>query len=103
MTFFSRPLAPVSAQGRSGRSGLASLWELDRLHDLADHAVGDDGHRLEVLVGQVKGLDDQVHRFLHRRRRQDDEVIVAVTAAFGHLEVVALGGLDVAQARARRA
>ena len=73
------------------------IFKGDRLHHLTDGAVRQDHGGHAVLVCQVETLDGQACHLLHGGRRQNDHPVVAVTAAFGSLEVVGLRGLDAAQ------
>ncbi len=76
------------------------LGELNGLHHLADHAVGDDHDGALVLVGGVEGDAHEVDALLDGGGGKDDEVVVTVAAALGGLEVVRLAGLDGAEAGA---
>ena len=76
---------------------------LDRLHGLAHDPVGEDHHRGAVAFGDLEGGRDQLDRLGDRGWGQYRHPVVAVAVALGGLEVVALRGLDAAQARARRA
>ena len=68
--------------------------EVDRLHHLAEDAVAEDDDRVAVLVRQVEGERHDLRQLLHRRGREDDGAVVAVTAAARGLEVVRLGPGD---------
>ena len=72
----------------------------DGLHHLADHTVSQHHHWIAVAVGQVKCLLCQIHSLLDVTGSQNDGAVVAIPAATGGLVVVALAGLDGAQARA---
>ena len=76
------------------------LGHFDRLHHLGDDAVGqeEDGHA--VLLGLVEGEHHDVDGLLHGGGSVGQQMVVAVAAALDALEVVALGGLDVAEAGA---
>ena len=76
------------------------LRQLHRLHHLAHRPVGQDHGDHSVLVRQIKALDRQAGHLLDRRRGQDDLAHIAVAAALDGLEIIRLGGLDPAQARA---
>ena len=97
----SRPLAPVSAQagallgGRTGRMGGSSAGSI--IWPMAPSAT--TMTMVRYLSARSKASTTQVDRLLHGGRGQDDHVEVAVPGALDRLEVVALRGLDVAQAR----
>ena len=76
------------------------IFKGDGLHHLSDGAVCQDHSGHEILVRQIKALDGEACHFLHGSRGQHDHPIVTVTAALGGLEVIGLGGLNTAQARA---
>ena len=76
------------------------LGQHHRLHHGADNAVGQDEHRVAVPVGVVKGGVGHVHRLLDGGGGEDHHLEAAVAAGLGGLEVVHLGGLDGADARA---
>ena len=76
------------------------LGHLDRLHHLGDDAVSEEEDRHAVLFCLVKGKHHDVDGFLNGRRGIGQQVVVAVAAALDALEVVALRGLDVAEAGA---
>lgn len=69
----------------------------DGLHHLANGAVSQDHGNHAVLVRQVEALDGEAGHLLDGGGSQDDHVVVAVSAAPGGLEVVALAGLDAAE------
>ena len=66
------------------------LRELDRLHHLADEAIGQNHHRIAISIGEFKGQRGQVGHLLHGMRRQHDGAVVAVASAFHHLVIIAL-------------
>ena len=76
------------------------LGHLDGLHHLGDDAIGqeEDGHA--ILLGLVERVHHDVDGFLHGGGSVGQQVIVTVAAALDALEVVALRGLDVAEAGA---
>ena len=78
----------------------SSSRNVNRLHHLPQRAVAQDQGQHAVAVGQVECLDRQFVEFLNAGRRQDDVAVIAVAAALGRLEIVALGRQDAAQARA---
>lgn len=90
-----------AAQGPIGRLVFqrAQGWHLDRLHHLAQCAVGQQHHQMAVAEGQIEADAHQVHRFLHGGRGQHQRVVVAVAGRAGHLEIVGLAGVDVTQSR----
>ena len=96
--FFLLSAVPLTAQSFSGAHDVAQL-DFERLHHLADIAVGHDDDRIAIAVGQLEGQHGEVEHLLHRCRRQHQVAIAAVAAALHHAEVVALLGSDVAQAR----
>ncbi|CDB30890.1 unknown [Firmicutes bacterium CAG:137] len=71
---------------------------LNGLHHLTDHAVGQDHDGVTVVIGHVKGNLDIVRSLLNGGGGEDQVAVVAVAAAPGGLVIVALGGLDGAQA-----
>ena len=79
---------------------VAGLIHVHGLHHLADQAVAQDHDGVAVAVGDVKGLLRQRHSLLHRAGRQHAHAVVAMTAAARGLVVVALRGLNAAQAGA---
>ena len=79
---------------------LIHLGEDDGLHHLADHAVRDDHDGVAVFVGGVESDLHEVDGLLHGGGGEDDETVITVAAALGGLEVVALAGLDGAEAGA---
>ena len=68
------------------------------LHHLSDDAVAQYHHRVAVAEGQRETEVDKVGHLLHTGGSQHDDVVVAVASAARRLEVVALTGLDGAQA-----
>ena len=70
------------------------LMEFNRLHHLANDAVSEDHCRGAVDVSKIECIVHEVDRFLNGGRSEDDGMIIAVSAAAGRLEIVALGGLD---------
>ncbi|OPY75862.1 MAG: hypothetical protein A4E63_00229 [Syntrophorhabdus sp. PtaU1.Bin050] len=89
---------------RHGPCGI-DLWfyclsrKLEGFHNMAQHSIGQDHDRVSVGKGQVKGLPGEIAHLLNRVRRQDDGVVVAVTAPLNDLIVVGLLGTYVAEAR----
>src|SRR5690606_33018839 len=51
-----------------------------------------------VLLGQVKGEHGEIDGLLHRGGREHDGAVITVPGGAGHLEVVALGREDIAEA-----
>ena len=90
----------LAGPGLIGHGGIVVHLQLHRLHHLADEAVRQDDDGGAVLVGGVKGLGHQITGLLDGRGGVDHAVVIAVAAALGGLEVVALGGLDIAEAGA---
>ena len=99
----SRSLAPTKAQGFSTRFFRRRVAQFDRLHRLPQPAIAQNNHRRAVLVGQIERLEGEVEHFLGAVGRQHDGAVIAIAAAAGGLEVVALGRGDVAQSPDRRA
>ena len=54
-------------------------------------------HGVAVSVGEIEGERGEVGHFLNGIGRDDQRAVVAVAAAFDHLDVVALFGRDVAE------
>ena len=79
---------------------LLGLRQNDRLHHLAQHAVGKHHNRRAVLVGQVEGVIDAVGHLLHCRGSKHGHEEVAVPRRARGLPIVGLGGLDAAETRA---
>ena len=69
-------------------------------HHLPNHAVGEYHGGRAVFEGEAEGEVHEVCHFLHRGRCEHNHVVVAVAAAARGLVVVALRGLDSAEARA---
>ena len=84
--------------GFFGRLVLDHLRHFDRLHHLGDDAVEQEQNGDAVLLGLLIGEHHRVHDLLDGGGRVGQQVVVAVAAALGGLEIVALGGLDVAEA-----
>ena len=82
-----------------GQVPLGDRTPLDGLHHLANQAVHNHHDGVAVLVGNVKCLLDEVHRLLHIGGGEDQRPVIAVAAAAGGLIVIALAGLNGAQAR----
>ena len=78
---------------------LLGLRQNDRLHHLAQHAVGKHHDRRAVLVGQVEGTVDAVGHLLHCRGSKHGHEEVAVPRRARGLPIVGLGRLDAAEAR----
>ena len=72
---------------------------LNGFHHLADKSIHDHHDGVAVLVGNVKGLLYEVHGLLDIGGGEDQGAVVAVAAAAGGLEVIALAGLDGTQTR----
>ena len=79
---------------------LFGLWQNDRLHHLAEHAVGKHHDRRAVLVGQIEGAVNAVGHLLHCRGRKHGHEEVAVPRRACGLPIVGLRWLDAAEARA---
>ena len=73
------------------------LGHFDRLHHLGDDAVSQEQHGHAVLLRLLKGEHHDVDGLLHGGGSVGQQVVVAVAAALDALEIVALGGLDVAE------
>ena len=76
-----------------------AIFEIQRLHHLADEAVGQNDGRIAIFVGEFEGQHGEVGHLLHGSGSQHEVAVVAVASAFHHGEVVALFGGDVAEAR----
>ncbi|MPN37126.1 hypothetical protein SDC9_184642 [bioreactor metagenome] len=72
---------------------------LDGLHHLTDQTIRQHHHGIAVLVGDVERLLYEVHGLLNVGGSQNNGAVVAVAAAAGGLEIVALSRLNGAQAR----
>ena len=81
-------------------AAFAGLGEDNFLHHLAHDAVGEYHGRRAVFEGEVEAQAHEVGHLLHRGRGQHYEMVVAVAAAFGGLEIVGLRRLYRAEARA---
>ncbi len=87
--------------GLAGKAlGIERLREDDALHHLADESVGEDENGNPVFFGDGEGFVGEIGSVLHALGGEDDRVIVAVAAAAGGLEIVALAGRDAAEAGA---
>ena len=75
--------------------------EIHRLHHLAQHSIHKNDDRVSVEIGQVKCQVGMFGHFLSGRGTQDDDMIIAVPPAFGHLPVIRLRRGDPAQTGAR--
>ena len=73
--------------------------ELDRLHHLAEHPVGQHHDRVAVVVGLVERDLHEVGQLLQACGGIDQQAVVAIPAAPRRLEVVGLRGLYAAQPR----
>ena len=71
--------------------------ELNGLHHLTDDTVGKQHDGGAVLVGKIERVVHKIDGLLYGGGSQDYHVIVAVTAALGGLEIIALRGLNGAQ------
>ena len=74
------------------------IFEIQRLHHLANEAVRQHHRRIAVLVGQIEGQHGELGHLLHGSRRHDEVAVIAMAPAFDHREVIALLGRDVSQA-----
>ena len=101
-------LARVSAvalqpPSRAAAAGWRCSAKLDRLHHLADEAIGEHDDRIAIAIGKFEGQGGQVGHLLHGIGREHDGAVVAVAAALHHLVIIALLGRRCCRGRGRRA
>ena len=69
-------------------------WQHHLFHHLSDDAVAEYHCWVAVFEGEVEGEIDKVCHLLYGVGCQHDDVIVAIAAAFGGLDIVALRWLN---------
>ena len=71
----------------------------NRLHHLSHRTVGKNHRGHTVLIRQIKAFDGQARHLLHRRRRENNHMVIPMTAALGRLKIVGLRRLNAAESR----
>ena len=73
-----------------GKISVFVLRQLHRLHHLAQHAVCKDHRGHAVFVGFIECVGNEVDHFLHRGRRENENLEVTVAEGFRRLPVIGL-------------
>jgi len=83
---------PGAGQGPvfGGQFPARLLVQYDRLHHLAQDAVGQNHDRHSILVSQIEGQRHAIGKLLHARWPQHYRSIIAVPAAASGLEIIGL-------------
>ena len=81
-------------------AGFLLLVELNGFHDLTDDTVGKNHNGSAVDVCKVECILHEINGFLNGSGSENDGMVIAVSAAAGCLEIVALGGLNGTQSGA---
>ncbi len=83
-----------------GQIDLGARVGNQRLLHLPDHRISQNHGRNAVAIGKIESQHGMIVHLLHAVRRQHDQAIAAVSAAFNRLEIIGLRRIDSAKPRA---
>ena len=64
------------------------------LHHLSERTIRKYHHWIAIFVGKVEAIVNEISHFLHARRRKDDDMVIAMAAAFRRLKIISLRRLN---------